>query len=492
MKRRTAIKHIGFGLTAALGLPHVLQSCNTADPGPEIQYDGVVGIIGAGAAGLFAADILRTKGVKVRIFEAAGRVGGRIYSIRSNDPDFTAFSGSDFPQELGADRYFGSNGLWAELVRTVGARSYELSSTLGTPRYYFDNTYLSDAEIDALPDGNASKSKFLAYRNFIQNLSSISGSSINAAANALNPAVLPLVNSQVGNWFGADNGALSATGLAEALTKRETDSKEFVLSSNPMSEILISRYFKTVELVETRKQVTRITQNGDTVELAITNRLDNSSETVTVNKLIIAVPVSILKAGDIEFSPALPSAKNTAMAKIGMGGSIRVLVDFRQNIWGQDVNYIFGGTNGPLYFSGGLGRSDFNKVLTVTINGSKANQFTAMPNANNEIIAALREELSQIIPADDLPNNDVLAFIKGVPIIKNWGQDAFIKGGYSIPLAGGTEADRETLAEPIGQQLFFAGEATDIKGEWGTVNGALNSGERAALEVIDAILNPVV
>jgi predicted NAD/FAD-dependent oxidoreductase len=490
VKRRTAIKHLGFGLTAALGLPHFLQGCDTAEPGPEIKYDGVVGIIGAGAAGLFAADILRTKGVKVRIFEASSRVGGRIYSIRSNDPDFTAFSGADFPQELGADRYFGSNGLWSELVRTVGARSFELASSLGTPRYYFDNDYLSDAEIDALPDGNASKSKFLAYRNFIQNLGSISGSSINAAAASLNPAVLSLVNSQVGNWFGADNSSLSTTGLAEALNKRETDNKEFVLSSNPMSEILISRYFKTVELVETRKQVTRITQNGDTVELAITNRLDNSSETVTVNKLIIAVPVSILKAGDIEFSPALPSEKNSAMAKIGMGGSIRVLVDFRQNVWGQNVNYIFGGNNGPLYFSGGLGRSDFNKVLTVTINGTKADQFTAMPNSNNEIIASLREELSQIIPLET--PQDVLENIKGVPLIKNWGQDTFIKGGYSFPLAGGTEADRESLAEPIGQQLFFAGEATDVKGEWGTVNGALNSGERAALEVIDAILNPVL
>jgi predicted NAD/FAD-dependent oxidoreductase len=492
VKRRTAIKHLGFGLTAALGLPHFLQSCDTADPGPEIQYDGVVGIIGAGAAGLYAADILRTKGVKVRIFEASARVGGRIYSIRSNDPDFTAFSGSDFPQELGADRYFGSNGLWSELVRTVGAQSMEVSSTLGTPRYYFDNTFFSDAEIDALADGNASKTKFLAYRNFLQNLSSISGSTVSAAASSLNPAVLPLVNSQVGNWFGADNNSLSATGLAEALTKRETDNKEFVLRNNPMSEILISRYFKTVDLVETRKQVTRITQNGETIDLSITNRLDNSTETVTVNKLIVAVPVSILKAGDIEFSPGLPSAKNTAMAKIGMGGSIRVLVDFRQNIWGQDVNYIFGGTNGPLYFSGGLGRSDFNKVLTVTINGSKANQFTAMPNSNNEIIAALKQELGEILPSEGLPNEDVVSFIKGIPLIKNWGQDAFIKGGYSFPLAGGTEADRETLAEPIGQQLFFAGEATDVKGEWGTVNGALNSGERAALEVIDAILNPVV
>jgi hypothetical protein len=39
---------------------------------------------------------------------------------------------------------------------------------------------------------------------------------------------------------------------------------------------------------------------------------------------------------------------------------------------------------------------------------------------------------------------------------------------------------------------FFAGEATDLMGDCGTVNGALNSGERVALEVIEAIVNPVL
>ncbi|GCC52535.1 hypothetical protein SanaruYs_27720 [Chryseotalea sanaruensis] len=50
---------------------------------------------------------------------------------------------------------------------------------------------------------------------------------------------------------------------------------------------------------------------------------------------------------------------------------------------------------------------------------------------------------------------------------------------------------RVALAEAINGNLFFAGEATDVLGDWGTVNGALNSGERVALEVIEAIVNPV-
>ena len=107
MKRRKAIKQIGLGLSAGLTLPW-LSSCKATDPGPEIKYDGVVGIIGAGAAGLLAADILISKGVKVKIFEASDQVGGRVRTFRRSDvstDSLTVFPAalpySDFPLELG-------------------------------------------------------------------------------------------------------------------------------------------------------------------------------------------------------------------------------------------------------------------------------------------------------------------------------------------------------------------------------------------------------
>jgi len=45
-----------------------------------------------------------------------------------------------------------------------------------------------------------------------------------------------------------------------------------------------------------------------------------------------------------------------------------------------------------------------------------------------------------------------------------------------------------TLAEPVGDNLYFAGEATDITGEFGTVSGALKSGRRAAEELVASIV----
>jgi len=63
-------------------------------------------------------------------------------------------------------------------------------------------------------------------------------------------------------------------------------------------------------------------------------------------------------------------------------------------------------------------------------------------------------------------------------IIEDWAKEEFIKGGYSYPLVNATNDDRKNIGMPINDKLFFAGEATDVNGEAGTINGALASAER--------------
>jgi monoamine oxidase len=63
----------------------------------------------------------------------------------------------------------------------------------------------------------------------------------------------------------------------------------------------------------------------------------------------------------------------------------------------------------------------------------------------------------------------------------DWSRDPFARGAYSYVLVGGVNA-RATLAAPVENTLFFAGEATSTDGQGGTVNGALESGQRAAAQ----------
>ena len=61
----------------------------------------------------------------------------------------------------------------------------------------------------------------------------------------------------------------------------------------------------------------------------------------------------------------------------------------------------------------------------------------------------------------------------------NWRNDPFASGAYSFITPGAADAPEE-LARPEQELLFFAGEATDLDFQFGTVHGAIASGRRAA------------
>jgi monoamine oxidase len=65
----------------------------------------------------------------------------------------------------------------------------------------------------------------------------------------------------------------------------------------------------------------------------------------------------------------------------------------------------------------------------------------------------------------------------------DWQNDPFSRGAYSYGTVGSDGAQRD-LASPLEHTLFFAGEATDITGQNGTVHGAIASGHRAALQIL--------
>jgi monoamine oxidase len=88
-----------------------------------------------------------------------------------------------------------------------------------------------------------------------------------------------------------------------------------------------------------------------------------------------------------------------------------------------------------------------------------------------------------------------LARIIGVPVeaireqleniyFHDWQRDVFARGAYSYVPAGALWA-RKQLAVPVEDTLYFAGEATDQGGHSATVHGAIESGRRAARQILD-------
>lgn len=454
-------------------MPHLLSSCGNDDPGPEVPFDGDVVVIGAGAAGMYTADILKAKGIKVTILEAGNQIGGRVRSLR-NQKELVNLSVADFPVELGAEIIYGSDSIWGTNLKNFAVNAIDIGEA-SSDRYVVDN-------IAKLADDWNIDGDFVNAQNFVESLQNFSGSGVTVeqAAAGLPGRVQALINSQIGNLYGSSNSTLGMAGVSESLQARTHDGAHLVLKTNPMQDFLIFRFDQVRDLVQLNTQVTSVDATGDKV--LITDANGNQIET---SKVVVTVPLSILKQNAISFNPGLPGAMTSAMTRIGMDHSIRVVIDFKKNFWGETTGFIWGGKSFPGCLSAGVGRSEFNQTLSITINGPKAVELSAQgPDMVNTILAELDTiysgQATQFVRRD-FNTNEVQS------VIQDWGKDEFIQGGYSYPMASATLEDRENLGTPIGDKVFFAGEATDVSGDAGTINGALASAERVVEEVIKSI-----
>jgi monoamine oxidase len=68
----------------------------------------------------------------------------------------------------------------------------------------------------------------------------------------------------------------------------------------------------------------------------------------------------------------------------------------------------------------------------------------------------------------------------------NWSRDPFARGAYSYVAKGGVPAARE-FAEAIDDTLVFAGEATIMGSERGTVSGAIRSGRISVQKLLGEV-----
>ncbi|MBS1507688.1 MAG: FAD-dependent oxidoreductase [Bacteroidetes bacterium] len=495
MKRRKALQQIGVGLSAGLLAPQLFTSCKKDTLNPLVKFKGSVAIIGAGAAGLYAADILNSQGLDVFVLEARNSLGGRIRSFSTSDAqadnstesfiyDYHYPPIADFPVELGADLIYGSDSSWGKVINVLSLPTIDLSAA--TNNYVLDN----------LPKPAASwqtDSDFNAVQSFISGLPAYSGSDVSVkAASGVASRGQALLNSQAGNYYGSSADRISALGLGTGLKARTHDAKVLSVKSNPCQDILLSRFNEIVSKVKLNTPVASIDYSGDTISI-----LDKSGKNYAASKVIVTVPLNVLKSNDIQFTPYLPSTNVAAAYKFGMDACIRLSIDFKKNFWGDNVGFVWGGSIAPQYFSAGFNRSAFNSTMFITIYGQAAEILSSFPGTT--MINSILAELDGLYPdttgkytglATRYVRRKIAGGVETDPIVTiyNWTKDPYIKGGVSYPLVGATAQDRIDLGTAVpGGKIFFAGEATDTSGDAGTVSGALLSAERATAELIKSI-----
>lgn len=462
MKRRSALKKIGLATSSGIILSSMLGACSEDDDGSgSINYDGSVIVIGAGASGLYAASLLNDKGIDVTVLEASDQIGGRVRSVRGFD---------DFPIELGADIVFGGESRWAEILDRLNLGLVN-PLDIASDKFVFNNDVFSGADIATTPG-------FINSQEFALNVRAYQGPSqaISLAVGEGDIALFSrVIEGQIGNRFGSDIDRLGYRGTAEALNLSNSGTEQFLLAGNPVQDILFSEFNDILDKVQFDTVVEQVSYGGQQVVLR------TSQGDFTADRVIVTVPISIIKSGLINFTPALPTLKTSALSRMGMDGALKIFMRFNRNFWGTDTRYIYGGQLVPTYFNAGVGRSERSRILLAEVYGADAERFVGM--SNPEIASEILNELDIIFDNNATQNNALTEFI-----VMNWTEEQYIQGGYSYQMVGGTNEDRVNWAQPIDNKLYFAGEAASIEGDFGTIQGALESAEKSVEEILENIM----
>ena len=426
-------------------------------------------VLGAGMAGISAARALADKGYSVTVLEARTIAGGRIRT----DTSLGA------PVDLGASFIHGTKGNpLVALAKRYGVATYDTDqdeslyvNATGAP---MSASVITEAqrEYDALFDTLLAMKDELAQDRSVGGVTATLLRRIRQQRGAaIGDMASFLVRSEIGIEFGADLNQMSLEYFDE---DEAFSGPDLLLKPGYMS--LINGLAHGLD-IRYRQKVRQVTWSSSGV------RVTTASGAFDADRVVVTLPLGVLKRRDIEFSPGLPRAKKTAIAKLGMGVLDKTYFRFPTAFWqtgNEPVGFIgnVGATTAaqiPEYYT--LDQAVGMPILFGFTAGAQARQFEQLDTGTirRATMASLRKIFGSSVPE---PVNMLQT---------RWSSDPYSYGAYSfIPVGAKTEY-YDTLAQPIDDRVFFAGEATH-RAYPGTVHGAYLSGIREANRVVKSFL----
>ena len=196
---------------------------------------------------------------------------------------------------------------------------------------------------------------------------------------------------------------------------------------------------------------------------------------------IVTLPLGALR--HVQFDPPLgrDRRKAVSLGRLATGRATRVVLCFREPFWQERLPAPFflhaPGEAFPMFWSG---HGPGTRVVVAWAGGPASDALGA--RGPGDPADAAMATLSKVFGASATSARGLLE----CTAYHDWVRDRWARGVYSYPCVGGARAGA-LLEQPLGNVLFFAGEATSPPPWNGTVEGALASGLRAAREVAAAI-----
>ena len=435
----------GLGLAAAA--PAIAKSATDPD------FDVI--IIGAGAAGIAAARRITRSGKTCAILEAGDRLGGRCFTE-------TRTFGSPYDQGSYSLHETDSFPV-AELTTKAGFEIYKKPSLrqlrTRTPQKSDANRSARERELE----------------DFYVNLARCDQEIAKASLSDADISCAQALPKDMGDWRSTMEFMLGPFTFGNDLS--DIPAKEYVSCNRPETTVRIRQGIGAL--------LARLAHGTPVQFFSPVSRIDWASQGVTVEArgqrltaraVIVTASTGVLASGKINFKPALPGKYADAISKLKLGSFDRVAIELADNKLKLPTD--------ELLFEKAVDR----KTAAGHINflGSRL-CFVQLGGKTCAELADEGEAAMATFAVDWLAaqfGSDIRKFIKRTHATR-WNKQPWTLGAFSCPSPGG-QAARKQLAQPLGDRVWFAGEAVHDT-LWGTVAGAWETGQRAADQVVKRV-----
>ncbi len=408
--------------------------------GAPLPREADIVVIGAGAAGIAAARRIMAANRKVIVVEAASQIGGRCLT------DISTF---DVPFDRGA-RWM-HNPDTNPMIRLARNAGFDVSpAPLGQKiRIGRRNARAGETE------------EFLAA--LVRANRAIDEAS-RGKADVSCASVLP---KDLGDWAGTAEFVLGANATGKdlkdvsAIDKARAQERNAAIACRQGLGTLIAKLGEQIP-ISLSTPASRISWSGRDVTV------ETPAGKIAARAAVITVSSNVLTAGNIKFTPDIPKRQLDAAARLSLGSYDRIALQLPGNPLGlarDDIIIEQSNSTRTALLLANIGGSS---LCSIDVAGSFGRDLSAQ--GETAMVAFAMEWLTKLF------GSEAASAVKKSSATR-WNAAPFALGAMSAAAPGG-QPSRKILTEPIGC-MFLAGEATH-ETLWGTVDGAWESGERAA------------
>jgi monoamine oxidase len=493
-RRRFLTGAAAAGAGLALG-PSAIQALAAARRGSASGQPRIA-IVGAGLAGLRCAHLLWTRhGLRSTLYEGhPERIGGRCWSLR----DY--FSNGLITEHGGAfidsDQYAA-----LDLARELGLEleDYNGGELIGLPEiYWFDGGYYTYAQASADWEAFAFATFHAAVRESntdaglrrLDRLSAPEWLDQTPIGSTSRFGQLMLANTVSENGGDpGDQSALDLIGLTGVNPRSSLDplpgydEKWHIVGGN--DQLVHGMAGQLPEgSIQLGHRLVAVRQNGDGSHTLSFEAEGRTVDTVA-DYVALALPFTLLRDCDLSRSGFSPE-KRRVIETLGMGSNAKIHVEVAEKTWARlgfngvaytdwhsfdvcwDDSVPLGPNGAPALLLAFPGASTGRSVLTGAAHGPSPVRDTNW----------FLDRIEPIFPG-------TRAAFTGAAYEDHWVEDPWVRGAYSFYKVG-QYAEYGTLAALTQGRVHFAGEHTSINNQ-GFLDGAVESGERAAKEIVAQI-----